>query len=155
MGAEVLQGSGFLRRQGFVGKFGWNGYNDTKTRGLLGGNNGQIQPETGFTLAVALTDSTNATNGFSLFKRAGLNDTETDAQGKASFQIDSTTNGNPTSFSPGQAYPTGPNNNNANTVVTAADGGSPTLDLNVGLRSYKLGIDTATAITIPYSNIML
>ena len=152
--AEVNQGSGVLRRQGFVGKFGNNGYNNTKTRGLLGGNTDILQPESGFTLSMSLS-SLGANYGASFFKRAGLNDTETDQQGLPSFQINSTTNGNPTSFSPGQAYPTGPNNNNANTVVTAADGGSPTLGLNVGLRSYKIGIDVVAAITIPHSNIIV
>ena len=104
---------------------------------------------------MALFSSAVANYGASFFKRAGLNDTETDQQGLPSFQINSTTNGNPTSFSPGQAFPTGPNNNNANTVVTAADGGSPTLGLNVGLRSYKIGIDVVGAITIPHSNIIV
>jgi hypothetical protein len=37
------------RLQGFIGKFGSNGYNSTKTRGVLGGNAGALDPETGFT----------------------------------------------------------------------------------------------------------
>jgi hypothetical protein len=137
------QGSGYLRRQGFVGKFGNNGYNNTKTRGLLGGNADILQPESGFTLSSSLNF------GSSFFKRAGLNNTETDQQGLPSFQ------GNPNSFLPGQAFPTGPNNNNANTVVTTADAGSLTLGLNVGLRSYKIGIDVVSAVTIPHSNIIV
>ncbi len=56
------------RGQGFVGKFGENGYNLTKTRGVLGGSEGVLDPETGFTFSPASKDYL---NGRSIFQGAG------------------------------------------------------------------------------------
>ncbi len=130
------------RRQGFVGAFGdsGDGVDGTKTRGVVGGNAGVRDPETGFTFA--LQSNLFANGGRSFFARAGLAVTETDEEGRATVSSSLTT--------PGQALPSGDNPS-----ITVADDGSTTLGLNVGLRSYNLGIDVTSAITMPASKVIL
>lgn len=133
------------RGQGFVGKFGRNGYNTTKTRGFLGGNFGQRLPEHGFT--VTMTDAGNgssaAINGRSLFRRAGIAQSATDTTAQPTY-----TAATPTEQGFGLANPSGDN-----PVITTDTSGNAAL--NVGLRSYRRGISTEFAITIQPTNIIM
>jgi hypothetical protein len=127
------------RRQGFVGKFGRNGYNSTKTRGVLGGNAGSLDAETGFTLV--LGEATRPNGGVrTIFQRAGLTSAEADSAALPTFNASSTATGD--------GFPTG-----LNPVITTDTSGSAAL--NVALRSYLRGISTANAITIPSTSVIL
>mgnify|MGYP003345032824 CR=1 FL=1 len=117
---------------GFVGRFGSNGFNSTKTRGiLLGVPNSTSTPE-GFAQIrigpeVLAMGSPLTTIG--IFRKAGGN-----------FDATSLVNNSlPFSGSPsyGEASPSG-----ANPVITTADNGSSTLDLNMGGRSWEGGISS-------------
>jgi hypothetical protein len=136
-GAESQSQTVGTRRQGFIGRFGRNGYNATKTRGVLGGNTGFLLPETGFTFEIAeITPITGTAR--TIFQRAGMTSSEADSVGQPTFDASST--------SPGDGFPTG-----LNPVITTASSGG----LNVGLRSYLRGISTANAITVPVTNLVL
>lgn len=124
------------RLQGFVGKFGSNGYNTTKTRGVLGGNLGVTTPEAGFTFS--LSPGSGANNGKSIFQKAGIAAGAADSTARPDFDALSTL--------PGEGYPTGDN------PVITTDGSK---GLNVGLRSFKAGISVNRAITIPSFNTIL
>jgi hypothetical protein len=127
------------RRQGFIGKFGRNGYNSTKTRGVLGGNGGYLDIETGFTLSLGgITPFT----GFArtIFQRAGLTSAEADSASLPTY--------NSTSAAAGDGFPSG-----LNPVITTDTSGSAAL--NVALRSYTRGISVDRAITIPSTNLVL
>jgi hypothetical protein len=126
------------RLQGFLGRFGSNGYNSIKTRGVLGGNASVLDAETGFTLLVGLTGGANG--GRSIFQRAGL------AVGAAESTVRVTYDTQ--SQGPGEGFPTGNNPQ----ITTDTSGGA---GLNVGLRSYRRGISPEFASTIPATNLIL
>ena len=126
------------RRQGFVGRFGRNGYNATKTRGVLGGNAGYLDIETGHTFALASGVGLNT--GRTIFQRAGLSSSEADSASLPAFNTSST--------APGDGFPTG-----LNPVITTDTSGNAAL--NVGLRSYLRGVSVTNAITIPATNVIL
>jgi hypothetical protein len=126
------------RLQGFVGKFGSNGYNSTKTRGALGGNAGLVDPETGFSFLLAIFADAN--NGRSIFQRAGI------AVGAADSTARVTYDDQGQSF--GEGFPAG-----LNPPLTTDTSGSAAL--NVGLRSYRRGISPELGISIPATNVIL
>jgi hypothetical protein len=132
-----------LRLQGFVGKFGRNGYNTTKTRGVLGGNAGVLDQETGFTFF--LGEGNVAANGRSIFQRAGV------AQGVSDSTARPTYDGGSPEQGFGLGNPSSPNP--LNPVITVDTSGGAAL--NLGLRSYRRGISTEFAITIPATNVIL
>lgn len=132
--------SNLPRLQGFVGKFGRNGYNSTKTRGVLGGNAGGLDPETGFKFTLGSTALANS--GRSIFQRAGISTATADADARVTYA----------GGSPEQGFGLG-NPAGTNPVITTD--GSGLADLNVGLRSYRRGISTEFAITIPATNVIL
>jgi hypothetical protein len=132
--------SNLARLQGFVGRFGRNGYNSVKTRGFVGGNAGGLDPETGF--KVTLANTALANSGRSIFQRAGISTVTVDADARVTYD----------GGSPDQGFGLG-NPAGANPVITAD--GSGTVALNVGLRSYRRGISTEFAITIPATNVIL
>lgn len=139
-GAGESAASNLARLQGFVGRFGRNGYNSVKTRGFLGGNAGGLDPETGFMITVA--NSAIANNGRSIFQRAGISTATVDADARVTYD----------GGSPEQGFGLG-NPAGTNPVITS-DGSGPAA-LNVGLRSYRRGISTEFAITIPATNVIL
>jgi hypothetical protein len=126
------------RLQGFVGQFGSNGYNSSKTRGVLGGNAGTLDPETGFSFV--LGDRVGSNNGRSIFQRAGIAPGQSDSSARPTFDS------NATEF--GEGFPAGLNP----PITTDTSGGAA---LNVGLRSYKRGISVEFATTIPATNVIL
>ena len=126
------------RLQGFVGRFGSNGYNSVKTRGVLGGNAGAYDPETGFVFELASGVGSNT--GRTFFQRAGLTPAEASSASLPTFNASST--------AAGDGFPTG-----LNPVITTDTSGSAAL--NVALRSYLRGISTSNAITIPATNVIL
>ncbi|MFN9915091.1 MAG: hypothetical protein ACK53L_21050, partial [Pirellulaceae bacterium] len=125
------------RLQGFVGSFGANSYNSTKTRGVLGGNIGTETPEAGFTFS--LSPGSAANSGKSIFQVAGIAQAAADSTARPDFDSVNAT-------APGEGYPAGDN------PVITSDGSK---GINVGLRSYKLGISVNRAITIPAFNTVL
>jgi hypothetical protein len=126
------------RLQGFVGQFGSNGYNSSKTRGVLGGNAGNLDPETGFSFVLGQFVGSDA--GRSIFQRAGIAPGQPDSSARPTFDS------NATEF--GEGFPAG-----LNPPITTDTSGSATL--NVGLRSYKRGISVEFATTIPATNVIL
>jgi hypothetical protein len=124
--------------QGFVGQFGSNGYNSSKTRGVLGGNAGSVDPETGFSFVLGQDVGSDA--GRSIFQRAGI------APGQSVSSARPTFDSNATEF--GEGFPAG-----LNPPITTDTSGSAAL--NVGLRSYKRGISVEFATTIPATNVIL
>lgn len=126
------------RLQGFVGRFGRNGYNATKTRGVLGGNAKNAEAETGFTFALTFGVSAED-NAQTIFQRAGLTSAESNTAARPTF--------NPSSTAPGDGFPAG-----LNPIITTDTSGGAAL--NVGLRSYLRGISVANAITIPATNVV-
>lgn len=134
-----------IRGQGFVGKFGNNGYNSTKTRGLVGGNLGVRLPEHGFTITMTESGFGNFTaiNGRSLFRRAGIAASAAESTVHPAYSA-----ATPTEQGFGLANPSGDN-----PVITTDTSGNAAL--NVGLRSYRRGISTEFARTIQPSNIIL
>jgi hypothetical protein len=126
------------RLQGFVGKFGRNAYNSTKTRGVVGGNGGVRNPETGFTFL--LGQNVGPSTGRSIFQRAGIAPGADDSTARPTF------NAAATEF--GVGVPTG-----INPIITTDTSGGA--DLNVGLRSYRRGISTEFVVTIPATNVIL
>lgn len=137
------------RQQGFVGKFGSNGYNSTKTRGVLGGNASITNEETGFTFNLSGFIGNHANQGTgsspcrSIFTRAGIDPSAASSTGRVTYS-----GGSPDQTF-GQATPSG-----LNPVITTDSSGS-TVALNVGLRSYRKGINSEHAITIPATNVVL
>ena len=138
-GGEGRVDNSGTRRQGFIGKFGRNGYNTTKTRGVLGGNTGYLLPETGFTFELSEVSPINGSSR-GLFQRAGLAPSEGNSAGQPIFNASST--------APGEGFPSG-----LNPAITTDTSGDAAL--NIGLRSYLRGISTANAITIPATNLVL
>jgi hypothetical protein len=131
------------RGQGFVGKFGRNGYNSTKTRGMIGGNIVSFQPEHGFSISVVGANGRyTANDGNSLFRRAGVLEGEADSTVQATY----------IPASPQQGFGLG-NPVGDNPVITTDTSGNAAL--NVGLRSYRRGISTEFAITIQPTNVIM
>jgi hypothetical protein len=128
------------RLQGFVGKFGSNGYNSVKTRGVLGGNLGVEDPEAGFTFS--LSPGSGANGGKSIFQKAGIAAGAADSTARPTFDSVNATD-------PGEGYPDTPTIENP---VITTDGSA---GLNVGLRSFKQGISVDRAIIIPNNNVIL
>jgi hypothetical protein len=112
--------------QGFVGRFGSNGYNTVKTRGVLLGNEAAIGQERGATvLLLSAGEHVFSVAGLSF---AGLNQSRPlYVPGAATF---------------GAPNPIGAVGREYNPVITAAslNQDSGTLFMNVGLRSYVRGI---------------
>jgi hypothetical protein len=124
----------FPVRAGFLGKFGSSGHSGTKTRGILLGVFYLNGTEGGSISLMELTFTG------TMFKRGGvINVTAPPSV--------------PGSAAPGEANPVG-----ANPVITTKDNGSTTLDLNLGLRTWRAGIgsqygsivkpDRSTTITV-------
>jgi len=123
--------------QGFVGRFGSNGYNTVKTRGVLLGNEGISDQERGATVLLGVDTrwgSVGADNtALSIFKVAGLERTQT-TQILPKYVIGSATFGEPN--------PVGAVDRKYNPVITTAalnqeDG---MFFLNIALHSYVRGI---------------
>jgi hypothetical protein len=114
------QGAGSVTRkvhQGFIGKFGSNGHNATKTRGVLLGNS-LSEPE-GCTITLGIT-----TVSSTIFVKAG----DTGIR-PLTYQ----TGGAADAY--GEGFPTG-----SNPVITTKDSGGTSIDLNLGARSWLAGI---------------
>jgi hypothetical protein len=123
--------------QGFVGRFGSNGYNSVKTRGVLLGNEGLQDQERGATVFLAaasrLASGTPDNTALSIFKVAGLAINQTTqilpkyVPGAATF---------------GAPNPVGGTGKEYNPVITAAalNQADGTFFLNMALRSYVRGI---------------
>jgi hypothetical protein len=109
--------------QGFVGKFGSNGHNATKTRGVLLGN-AFFDPEGA---AVVMGVRTKVST---IFVKAGV--------------IDYTALG----YSAGSADWGEGNPSGDNPVITTRDNGSTTLDLNLGARSWRAGTSPRWATSL-------
>lgn len=111
---------------GWMGKFGDNGYNSTKTRGvILGSSAYYTQPEGNASVVLGERIATRSDAVVGLFIRAG-----------ASL---STINNYTASYSPGSAGYGEGNPTGNNPVITTADA---TLSLNMGLRSWRRGISS-------------
>jgi hypothetical protein len=112
---------------GWAGRFGANGYNNTKTRGvILGSPYGSfLQPEGSCGVVVNDTIAFKGTpvSSVGLFMRAGANSSNFGTH-TPSFTIGSANSG--------EGNPTG-----NNPVISTADS---TLDLNIGLRSWAAGV---------------
>jgi hypothetical protein len=103
--------------QGFIGKFGSNGHNTTKTRGVLLGNS-LSEPE-GATITMGVT--TVSSTIFIKASDAGIRALTYQTGGAADAY--------------GEGFPTG-----ANPVITTKDSGGTSIDLNLGARSWLAGI---------------
>jgi hypothetical protein len=123
--------------QGFVGRFGSNGYNTVKTRGVLLGNEGLSDQERGATVLLGVDTrwgSGGADNtALSIFKVAGLERAQT-TQILPKYAIGSATFGEPN--------PVGAVDRKYNPVITTAalNQADGTFFLNMALRSYARGI---------------
>jgi hypothetical protein len=123
--------------QGFVGRFGSNGYNTVKARGVLLGNEGLVDQERGATVFLAadsrLASGTPDNTALSIFKVAGLAINQT-TQILPKYVPGSATFGAPN--------PVGGTGKEYNPVITAAalNQADGTFFLNMGLRSYVRGI---------------
>jgi hypothetical protein len=123
--------------QGFVGRFGSNGYNSVKTRGVLLGNEGLQDQERGATVFLAansrLASGTPNNTALSIFKVAGLAINQT-TQILPKYVPGSATFGAPN--------PVGVTGKEYNPVITAAalNQADGTFFLNLALRSYARGI---------------
>jgi hypothetical protein len=123
--------------QGFVGRFGSNGYNTVKTRGVLLGNEGLVDQERGATVFLAvdsrLGSGTADNTALSIFKVAGLAINQT-TQILPKYVPGSATFGAPN--------PVGVTGKVYNPVITAAalNQADGTFFLNLALRSYARGI---------------
>ena len=106
--------------QGFIGRFGSNGHNNTKSRGVMLGNTWG-DPEGLCELLLGVYQAR-----ASIFIKAGVVDTDGSVSSPPYVQA---------SASYGEPNPPG-----NNPVITSADNGSTTFDLNLGLRSWRPGI---------------
>lgn len=132
-------GNSGLTLSGWLGKFGSNAYNSTKTRGiLLGEGYSYLTPEGGS--VVNITDkvfsSGSPAAAIGIFQRAGAN-------------VTNQTSYNPTYAAGAAGYGEG-NPTGANVVITTADA---TLALNIGLRSWKSGISVQYGTTINVNSV--
>jgi len=123
--------------QGFVGKFGSNGYNTVKTRGVLLGNEGFLDQERGATVFLGVRTSLPLPGAgftaYTIFKVAGLARSEV-TQIQPKYVPGSATFGEPN--------PIGGTGKEYNPVITTAalNQADSTFALNMGLRSYARGI---------------
>jgi hypothetical protein len=123
--------------QGFVGRFGSNGYNTVKTRGVLLGNEGLLDQERGATVFLAadsrLGSGTPDNTALSIFKVAGL------AINQATQILPKYVPGSATFGAPN---PVGGTGKEYNPVITTAalNQADGTFFLNMALRSYVRGI---------------
>jgi hypothetical protein len=124
--------------QGFFGKFGSNGYNTVKTRGVLLGNQGLIDQERGATVILGSdtiqrgSDHVDAFVG-TIFNVAGISQTTRNVS-VPKYVIGSATFGEPN--------PMGAVDRKFNPVITSAglNQADGAFGLNMGLRSYVRGI---------------
>jgi hypothetical protein len=123
--------------QGFVGRFGSNGYNSVKVRGVLLGNEGLVDQERGATVFLAadsrLASGTQNNTALSIFKVAGL------AINQGTQILPKYVPGSATFGAPN---PVGGTGKEYNPVITAAalNQADGTFFLNMALRSYARGI---------------
>jgi hypothetical protein len=123
--------------QGFVGRFGSNGYNTIKTRGVLLGNEGLLDQERGATVLLGVDTRMGGgvadNTALSIFKVAGLERTQT-TQILPKYVIGSATFGEPN--------PVGAVDRKYNPVITTAalNQADGAFFLNMALRSYARGI---------------
>ena len=123
--------------QGFVGRFGSNGYNAVKTRGVLLGNEGVLDQERGATVFLAadsrLSSGTPDNTALSIFKVAGL------AINQSTQILPKYVPGSATFGAPN---PVGGTGKEYNPVITAAalNQANGTFFLNLAMRSYARGI---------------
>jgi hypothetical protein len=133
--AQAQESSGDIT-EGFVGRFGSNGYNSVKARGILLGNQGFADEERGATVVLGPNTRlsfTGAGSQFTIFKVAGKTKDQAGeiipkfAQGTATF---------------GEPNPVGAVDRKYNPVITdsAMNQADGTFALNMGLRSYVRGI---------------
>jgi hypothetical protein len=121
--------------QGFLGRFGSNGHNTTRTRGIMIGNM-YTDPEGGAEVMIGVYQSVR-----SMFIKAGVIDVYSTTAvppyvlGAASY---------------GEANPAGDN-----PVITTRDNGSTTVDLNLGLRTWRAGISPQYGSNIRPRSIIL
>jgi hypothetical protein len=139
----ISQTSGSVT-EGFVGRFGSNGYNSVKTRGVLLGNAGEFDEERGaivFLSASAGTPNLSAQPALTIFKVAGISFTNL-AQSVPKYA--------PGSASFGEPNPIGAVGREYNPVITSAslNQADTTLVLNMGLRSYVRGISPEHAFNV-------
>jgi hypothetical protein len=128
-----ITGSTVQASCGFVGRFGSNGHNTTKTRGILLGNQFD-EPEGGVIQLGGVTPLT------TIWAKAGATNL-----GLAGSRISFITTGNTTTF--GEAFPAGDN-----PVITTTDS---VVDLNLGGRSWKAGISSQYGSIIRPRNITI
>lgn len=131
--------------EGFLGKFGSNGYNSTKTRGVLLGNSNLYDEERGASvflgfesrLGLTLADNT----AYTIFKVAGKTPSQT-AQVLPKYVPGSATFGEPN--------PVGAAGKKYNPVITTAavNQSDNPFELNIGLRSYVRGISPEHGLSI-------
>jgi hypothetical protein len=131
--------------EGFLGKFGSNGYNSTKVRGVLLGNSNLYDEERGASvllgfesrLGLALADNT----AYTIFKVAGKAPSQT-AQVLPKYVPGSATFGEPN--------PVGVSGKKYNPVITTAavNQSDNPFELNLGLRSYVRGISPEHGLSI-------
>jgi hypothetical protein len=124
---------------GFVGRFGRNGYNSVKTRGVLLGNQGNFDEERGSTVKLSVEARTVRLaneQAYTLFKVAGASNSNIEQF------MPAYSNPPPASF--GEPLPLGPADKKYNPVITlpapSVAGAQSPLALNIGLRSYARGI---------------
>jgi len=123
---------------GFVGRFGSNGHNATKARGILLGN--QLDDAEGATINLGGP----ATPISTIWARAGAT-----ASGLSASRISFITTGGTTTYGEG-SFPTG--GSAANPVITTTDS---VVDLNLGGRSWKAGIGTQYGSIVKPRNITI
>lgn len=122
--------------QGFVGRFGSNGYNSVKTRGVLLGNEGIFDQERGATVFLGLDTKQGGSadnTALSIFKVAGL------ALSQVTQILPKYVPGSATFGAPN---PVGGTGKEYNPVITTAalNQADGTFFLNIALRSYVRGI---------------
>jgi hypothetical protein len=128
-----IAGSTVRASCGFVGRFGSNGHNTTKTRGILLGNQFD-EPEGG-----AIQLGAKAPLG-AIWAKAGATNS-----GLAASRLSFVTTGNTTTF--GEGFPAG-----NNPVITSTDSG---VDLNLGGRSWRAGISPQYGSIVRPGNIII
>lgn len=121
--------------EGFVGRFGSNGYNSVKTRGVLLGNSSPIGPERGATVFLGFDTETQGSSELSrtIFKAAGISFADR-LQSLPKYDIGSATFGEPN--------PVGVTGRKYNPVITTAslNAANGAFFLNMAIRSYAYGI---------------
>jgi len=140
-------------RQGFIGRFGSNGHNTTKTRGVLLGN-ATTEQEGGVTVSLGITTPVSTI----FFKVGSANTVAAGVIGELALPYEA---GATDAY--GEAYPIGNSTeagaisttNPTNPVIARRDNGSTTLQLNLGGRSWKAGISRQYGSNIRPRNIAI